>query len=248
MRINVTLDTNILKFLMGGIKHELSNMMFEGASIIESDYLNRIQKSSLPNGFKRKYIETVNVFSTLNNDGLPIITIEGGGNIQSIIIEKGMKSFDMKKGLLSGKRVKTSPTGVKYVTVPFEQKTPSAMNTQMPKKVYAQAKKLGYGQSLKDMTIKGFGKLSDIGRKSNIKNKTTHKSGKYEGLTKVGRKGHTQYFTFRRVSENSSGWIHPGFKATPVFPNVVKATQKTLKSLLQDKLKQQIRPFMSRYK
>lgn len=248
MRIDVMLDTNILKFLMGGIKHELSNLMFEGASVIEADYLERIQSSSLPNGFKQKYIDSVNVFSDLNNDGLPIITIEGGGNIQSIIIEKGMKSFDMKKGLLSGKKVKTSPTGVKYVTVPFEQKTPSAMSKQMPKEVYSQAKKLGYGKSLKDMTVKGFGKLSKIGRKSNLKNKTTHKSGKYEGLTKVGRKGHAQYFTFRRVTENSDGWIHPGFKATPVFPNVVETTQRTLKMLLQDNLKKAISPFVSRYK
>lgn len=56
------------------------------------------------------------------------------------------------------------------------------------------------------------------------------------GLVKTGSPRHTQYMTFRTVSERTPAfkWIHPGFKATPVFDKVLSGVMPQIENRLKD--------------
>jgi hypothetical protein len=56
------------------------------------------------------------------------------------------------------------------------------------------------------------------------------------GLVKAGSPRHTQYMTFRTVSEKTPQfkWIHPGFKAHPVFDKVLASTMPEIQKRLKD--------------
>lgn len=56
------------------------------------------------------------------------------------------------------------------------------------------------------------------------------------GLVKSGSPRHTQYMTFRTVSEKTPQfkWIHPGFKAHPVFDKVLASAMPQIEKRLKD--------------
>lgn len=67
--------------------------------------------------------------------------------------------------------------------------------------------------------------MGDLGRRTQLNSQLsipgavaqpedyTWKTSPYENMYKMGRSGHTQYVTFRTMSELSSGWISPGMPA-----------------------------------
>lgn len=160
---------------------------------------------------------------------------------QASIIEDGIKAYDMKPGLLSSPKAKTNQDGKKWITVPYRHGTPGTVGmASMPPNVYQMAQKLGF--SRRNNAIKAFftgrkytwnGKLSESaqGQRSHFGSHSgsgyTWKTGQFSGMVKMGSKGHSQYLTFRRVSENSdpNSWQHPGVKPRPIREAVVENTR-----------------------
>lgn len=136
------------------------------------------------------------------------------------MVERGMKSFSIKDALLASDKAKTGPDGVKYIIVPFPVATPR------PKSSGKGASKFGGREMTAEMykIVKSGGKLTS----------GTLKSGQdVSGLTRyVTRQRHAQYGIFRRVSEKSSGWIHPGVPQSPVFPSVKNEVDKQIQKVL----------------
>lgn len=165
------------------------------------------------------------------------------------LIEDGQDPHDMKPGLLGSSKAKTGKDGKKYITVPYRHGTPGAVGIPtMPPNVYQQAKKLGF--SRRDNFIKAFftgrkytwdGKLRETsqGQRSHFGSHPgagyTWKTGQFSGMVKVGKKGHSQYLTFRRVSENSDprSWQHPGVKPRPIREAVIENTRKDVLELIR---------------
>lgn len=148
-------------------------------------------------------------------------------------VEKGLEPFDMKEGFSrSWKRKpayrKNGSTGW-YMTIPFRHGTPGIVgesaifSSVMPSGVYKIAKTTLQAQdsSLKvtdlpaEFQIKGIRKevINNISKQ--IFPEYQHKNSIYEGMQKSSMEGHSQYVTFRRVSDKSdpNSWIHSGIVA-----------------------------------
>jgi hypothetical protein len=167
------------------------------------------------------------------------------------LIEDGIEPFDMKSKMLASPKVRRGKTGTKYITIPFRIGTPKTVTMQaMPTSVYNQAKNLSY--SRRGGTLQGGksvykwgGRLgsSGLGQRTQIGGNRmdasgrgyTWKTGQYSGMVKMGQKGHTQYMTFRRLSENSDprSWQHPGVKPRPIRKAVVENTRKDVLALVR---------------
>lgn len=148
-------------------------------------------------------------------------------------IEQGIQPFDMKEGFSrSDKRKpayrKNASTGW-YLTIPFRHGTPGIVadsgifSTVMPGPVYQAAKSLLKTENdllrVKDLPpefqIKGVRKEVVNNITKQVFPEYTHKSSIYEGMKKSSVEHHSQYVTFRRVSDLSdvNSWIHSGIEA-----------------------------------
>lgn len=166
------------------------------------------------------------------------------------IVEEGQRAHDMKPALLSSPKAKHGKGGSTYITVPFRHGTPNTTGlAPMPNHVYNQAKNLAYSRKngfLKTMwTGKSYtwgGKLgkSSEGQRSHIEPHRgagyTWKTGMYSGMVKMGKEGHSQYMTFRRVSSNSApnSWQYPDVPPRPIREAVVENTKEEVLQLIRN--------------
>jgi hypothetical protein len=164
-------------------------------------------------------------------------------------IEDGQPARDMKAALLSSPRAKIGKDGKKWMTIPFRHGAPGTQGmAAMPTNVYALAKQLGFSRRNGVLTglITGNkytwnGRLSASaqGQRSHSGSHPgkgyTWKSGQYSGMVKMGKGGHSQYITFRRVSENSDpkSWQFPGVKPKPIREAVIENTKEDVLALIR---------------
>lgn len=140
--------------------------------------------------------------------------------------ESGVKPFSIKEGLLSSKRVKTSSKGVKYIVVPFRWRTPK--KGQVPSDAFSGVQPGDVYKIVKSgIPLKG------------------EEYGHMAGLQKIEKPRHSQYFTFRAVSEKSTGWQHPGKEATPVFEDVLDKVEKMIEGTIENYLQAYIKKLES---
>ena len=140
-------------------------------------------------------------------------------------LEYGTAARDMKPALLASAKARVTAKGVRYITIPFRHGTPGASSMPaMPQDIYEAVRSLGrYAdthQRLSGNRLVGGLPASAHGWRSKLptggmSGHYTWRSGPYAGMVKGGMKGHTQYVTFRRVSDNSdpSSWWYPGTPA-----------------------------------
>lgn len=148
-------------------------------------------------------------------------------------VEKGIGPFDMKEGFRNSPKAKIKASGGWYMTIPFRHGVPTTIGDSsifaniMPGKVYEVAKrKLADRKS--QLTIRDLPpELQIRNARPEVYNRDTgqrfgpyqHKASIYEGMRNVGGAGHSQYMTFRRVSDLSDplAWIHVGITAHNLF-------------------------------
>lgn len=169
-----------------------------------------------------------------------------------VIIEKGQRARDMKPGLLASPRAKTNKEGKRYITVPFRHGTPGTVGLPpMPKEVYSAAKNLAYSRREQGLSSsnkqyvwggrykQGVERDAQYGMRVHIAPHPgagyQHRSGIYEGMVRMGKGRHTQYLTFRRVSENSDprSWQHPGVPPRPIREAVIENTREEVLQLIR---------------
>lgn len=152
----------------------------------------------------------------------------------SKMLESGFSAFDMKVKFGKSPKAHRTKAGGWYLTIPFRHTTPNSTGTygsKLSRDIYNIAKKLPDRGSL---SFPGVGDKSWTGYQ--------HKSTKYDGLTRI-IKGYqnsnkSQYYTFRRVSNNSDpmSWWHPGYKGVKIVPTLSTFAQNTFIDLLTNKL------------
>ena len=150
-----------------------------------------------------------------------------------------MGSFDMKKALQTSSKVKYTKEGKRYLVIPLRHGTPGTVSFRspfekagtnqsqrisgMPKSVYEKASSLGiylggidkktlrrttHRKKRMDRVIKA-GSFPEFGFQG--KAKRGHKADPFAGMVRIPRQGGgSEYITFRVMSEDSPGWIHPG--------------------------------------
>lgn len=143
-------------------------------------------------------------------------------------VEQGIQPFDMKPNFADSDKKHVKKDGGWYLTVPFRFANPEALAESsifanvMPGKVYEIAKKTlaDRSQSLKVTQLPDEFRIKGV--RPEVMNKDTgqifqayeHKNSIYEGMRNTGGERHSQYMTFRRVSDLSDpmAWIHTGIE------------------------------------
>jgi hypothetical protein len=158
--------------------------------------------------------------------------------------EEGSGRYDMKPGLLGGPKSKIGKHGQRYNTVPFTHGAPGgrgrgAVGPPMPPAIYALARGLSHGESLKLPP-----RLTQLGIKTSSAG-YRWKVSPFQGITKTGTSGKPTYMSFRRVSEPwfdedgkrhgsaPNSWIHPGIKANPIVRSVINSVSPQIKANVQ---------------
>jgi hypothetical protein len=157
------------------------------------------------------------------------------------IIEEGIKPFDMKKTHLKGPKAIVGKNGKRYITVPFRHNVPgqSATADAMPKAVYAKAMQLAIsrrnGLLVHWYSDKKYEWGDRLGKEDGGPQRPHWSTGKYTGMVKMSGKPHTQYMTFRRLSENSKpeSWKHPGVRPRPVTQAVEEMARDEVIQLIR---------------
>jgi hypothetical protein len=166
------------------------------------------------------------------------------------LIEDGQPARDMKAKMLSSPKAKTGKDGKRYITVPFRHGTPGTVGLpSMPQHVYAQAKNLQYSRRNEGLGTSKYtwgGKYKDSAPRDAQDGMRTHitphpgagyqhKTGIFNGMVRTGKLGHTQYMTFRRLSENSDpkSWMYPAVKPRPIREAVVENTREEVLALVR---------------
>lgn len=170
---------------------------------------------SVSTGWGERYAETIKVEGSGTNYEVSADETNKFVNF----VEKGVVSFDIKKGLLASEKAKIGPSGIKYIVVPFPVRTP-------------RRKEQGKMQSRfggREMSEEVYKIVKSGGTYSG-----KLKSGqKITGLKKWStKKFHSAYGMFLCVSEKSKGWIHPGVAAEPVFLKVKQEIDRQISQVL----------------
>lgn len=134
------------------------------------------------------------------------------------MMEEGVKPWSIRDALLNSKKVRYSKTGARYIAVPFRWKTPTQQGGEKPLSSFA-------GNIPRDVyqIVKAGGRLGGGW-------------GNLSGLKRYGSEKHSQYMTFRMVSDNTptSKWQHPGKRATPVYDKVYPMIIDKVNQSLED--------------
>jgi hypothetical protein len=182
----------------------------------QSDYLNGLK------------------FQDLSDQNIYVIYLDD--NSSAVHFERGWTQFDQKPGLLNGPSAKVSASGVKYNTIPFRKK--GTANEGSPKAIIDTASAIQ--KIIKD------NKLEKIVKDIKGGTMTTYKGiqdSNLQGLTRITQQYQTktgkggsfsQYFVFRRISENSdpSKFIHPGYAGAHVFVELQKYVESNMRNIL----------------
>ena len=208
----------------------LTDSLMRAANFVQAEWARSIMKSSAKEGWKSQYVDSITIEKTKNLE-VDIFT----DSRYATWTEDGIKRFDMKPGILKGK---------KFARIPFRHFAPgSDRRSTMSKVVYDSVKNLKAGQKLSGGDWHNIGRYSRIITvKGKLKQKdmAETKSGKYEGMIKTGAKGHSQYMTFRTVSRNSVGWIYPGVPGVRVFSKLKNRLDMEVKRMMSEGLMQDI--------
>jgi hypothetical protein len=211
----------------------LTNAIKISANMIQKEWIDTIQKSTAKKGWKSEYIRAIHI-NFENELNAEVYADENNKYVN--FIEDGIKRFDMKPGLINGPKSRQGKNG-RYNIVFFRKGVPGTQHIQsMAQTTYTKVKKMS-----KDDVIRRY-KTVGIGEKIQLKTKTVKKRVKTKtskgpgGLQKIGSRGHSQYGTFRVVSQQSSGWIYPGVPAIKIFSLVSRKVKPTVKKIMQDGL------------
>lgn len=229
------------------VTQELQTAIKDLAQAAYANVIAHAQASNMSDENKKNYLSGIQ-FMDIGNDSY-IIYLDG---VWPTKLEEGFEAYSIKDVLLQssktvavGKRagepwVRENKQGKKYAAVPFEHRPSASASGDLGadlKKLYAYNR-----QGKKQKITKTF--TDDLGKP--ITGKVAKVSGELnpelppnlEGLTKyqsVSEKGRVSnvYMTYRMVSEDSTGWQHPGHPGYGFFEKVEREVEQELENIIQ---------------
>lgn len=159
------------------------------------------------------------------NDTTKVVGIKG---FIPNAVEQGVEAFDLKPWFEKSKKVSLKKGGGWYLTIPFRFGTPDTIgdsqvfSNQLPDEIHEVLlgkNKAGDDSGLKLNEIPEQFRAPKVREKIVLKSRVfeeyEYKSPIYEGIIKSPMQYHSQYSSFRRVSDLSdeNSWIHTGIQA-----------------------------------
>lgn len=204
-----------------------------------------VLNSGAPGGHKDGYIKEIKISSP--DEGNWVVESEGW---YTDLVEEGHGPWDLKKGLLSSDRARRAKDGSIYTIVPMRHNVKELKAAGVYQDVADIGKEfneaMGVAQQIASQKYRVIGfKFEDNAYGKTIRRAVYQPGatrvdapGKFQGIVKTGDTGQGGYLTFRVVSTKSdqSSWIHPGYKAEPVFDSVASSFENKLRKKLQNAL------------
>lgn len=207
------------KEVKDGVSRALAKYAYNKLLELISDPIKGIQDNSVRAAYRKALV--------LDGNKVSLVPPDKGFN--PVWIERGMSSFSMKAAMLAN-------SGKGYVDVPISHSPPTRLkpakatdqlksdwktlrNMFMTKQsaVEARAKRAGFSPvDSASMAQSATMRLSGV---------SVGKPGKsgvsiYDNMIRTGGRFNRRYLTIRRISANSTGWKHPGFRARRYFKQV----------------------------
>lgn len=211
------------------------NTFYSLPNLIKSEWVKAIMKSNAPQSHKQGYASEIQV--SMDDGYIEVFATKQKDSFASKV-EDGVPAYDMKPGLLGGKRARRSKDGYAYTIVPFRHSTmelkaagiyndvlnldkdfdaQSGQPTRnITKRYRITGKYFDYNAAgkivLRNIYSKGAARFLANGMRGYRNNKLWPKgeksTSKYAGIVKAGSGGHSSYVSFRIVSEKTT----PSFK------------------------------------
>lgn len=175
-------------------------------------------------------------------------------------IESGFPAYDMKNALRTSLKVRINKKGGRYLIIPFRHGTPGTVgfSSVMPVHVHEVARGLAASRvtgsrsvpnvigvhdlntrALIDVTRHSYKWGGKLGTSGASKLRPHHKTDPFSGLYRFDAPegGHSQFLTFRTMTEGSKGWIRgaqPGYwPAMEVSRQVERAAPAIFQAALE---------------
>jgi len=189
--------------------------LIDAAGYVREVWVSAVSGNQLP-GMSRALNDEVYAKSLQTGESMSFpsayeaIILPVGYATEAQQVETGYGAYDMKPGLLNGKKSRPTADGRgRYNTVPFRHYIPTgngagqsaiALRMQMPADIFKQAKRLTRSVVRDDGTM-NWGTSLQVDRLPGISwYGNEHQSSMYQGMYKVGDQRNSRYMTFRRVS------------------------------------------------
>lgn len=235
-----------LEKIAPSIEAELNLAVENLAHAAYSAMVAKVQGMSMDPQNRKDYLKALKIDDL--GEGTWLIHLDGEWATK---LEEGYSAYSIKEALLKSTKtvqvgsragqpwVRTSKKGKKYAAVPFGHKPSSGEKKtgslgEDIKGIFAKNQS-GQTQSItkifKDLDGKPLSGKVAVGGKvdgnPNLSNLT-----KYQF---VSEKGHVSsvYMTYRMVSEDSSGWMHPGHPGYQLFKEAEQYVQTELENILK---------------
>lgn len=226
---------------------ELNQAIKDLASAAYANIIAHVQASQMSAQNKQNYLKSLE-FMPIGDDSY-LIYLDGDWPTK---LDEGFEPYSIKDQLLkSDKTVNVGPRagepwvrenkdGKKYAAVPFEHKPSSAPSGSLAadiKKLYAmnrQGKQQKITSTFKDdfgKPISGKVAVASSGMNPDIP-ANLERLVKYQGVNEKGRVSNV-YMTYRMVSEDSAGWMHPGHPGYGFFDKVEKEVEAEIENIIQ---------------
>ena len=166
-------------------------------------------------------------------------------------LENGFAPYNMKETLLKSKStvktgsragepwVRVSKKGNKYAAVPFQKSVSSKSSGNLIEDIKNLTAKNSAGREQKLTKIfkddKGV-PISGKAASSKSENPLLNNITKYQHVGKSGKVS-SVYMTYRIISENSSGWIHPGHHGVQFFKAAEEYVDKEFENIINTLIK-----------
>lgn len=228
------------------VENELNDAVGNLAQAAHAAMVARVQGMSMDPRNRSDYLRALKI-EQIGNASY-VIFLDGD---QASRLEEGFGAYSIKDELLKSQKmvsvgsragepwVRKAKDGHKYAAVPFQHK-PSSKEKFQSGDLGSDIRKMtafnraGQQQKLtkifKDLDGKPIhGKVAkvDVPGQPNLAGLTkyqhVHESGKVSSI----------YMTFRIVSENSAGWMHPGHKGYHLFKEAEEYIQKELENIIK---------------
>jgi hypothetical protein len=252
MAFTVNFDAGALfRDLNNQIKFALAEALEETARIVQADWKESIfNQRGMYKPYQDRYMTSIQFEVDKTNLTARIYSDDP----MATPFETGEPARDLKEMLRTSEKVRTAKggkhPGQRYLIIPFRHQTPGniAHGSDMPTEVHKQALQLAKSKvTMISMRPSGLN-ASDVRTRGPLMTMRSSYSwgGRLSGAdvpkrfrgmvrmeTSSGKQTSSKYFTFRVMTENSTGWIFPATPGRFIVKGVAGRAQEVLKYNVQ---------------
>jgi hypothetical protein len=251
------------------VQDALPGILEQQAKLVQSAWQAGADGKMYPGMFRpfhsKRYQQDIITSAVHPVQGGYIVTISStgqvpgpGGKTFDLVkdIEDGKPSRDMKPAILRSGSARTTKEGVHYVIIPFRHGSGESVHFKSnigptAKKVVRERGELSestwspagglspFAKLMREKEVMGPKRAKVIVGSGGTTRSYTWQRRQFAGLRNYGAARHSQYMTFRTVSDRSdpNSWIYPAMPANPIFRSMATAMEPIVRKNVEDSIR-----------